>query len=53
LEERTNHRNGLQRVPMPYGIGECVFLNDIKLNEIQSAYYTLIERMVLHNEGIQ
>jgi len=41
LEERTNHRNGLQRVPMPYGIGECVFLNDIKLNEIQSAYYAL------------
>ncbi len=52
LEERTNHRNGLQRVPMPHGIGTCVFINDIKLDEIQSAYHALINRMVLQNEGI-
>lgn len=52
LEERTNHRNGLQRVPMPFGIGECAFINDIKLDEIQSAYHALINRMVLQNERI-
>lgn len=52
LEERTNHRNGLQRVPMPYGIGKCVFVNDIKLEEIQSAHHALINRMVLQNDRI-
>jgi 3-dehydroquinate synthetase len=25
LQERVYHRNGLQRVPLPHGIGDCVF----------------------------
>jgi len=37
LEERTYHRNGLQRVPLPEGLGNCTFVNDIKFDEIQSA----------------
>jgi 3-dehydroquinate synthase len=37
LEERTYHRNGLQRVPLPDGLGNCAFVNDIKFEEIQSA----------------
>lgn len=37
LAERTYHRNGLQRVPMPCGIGNCIFLNDITKEEIESA----------------
>ncbi|MDP1714214.1 MAG: sedoheptulose 7-phosphate cyclase [Anaerolineales bacterium] len=37
LEERTYHRNGLQRVPLPDGLGNCIFVNDIKFEEIQSA----------------
>lgn len=37
LMERTYHRNGLQRVPLPDGIGRCEFLNDIKPEEIQTA----------------
>lgn len=41
LTERTYHRNGLQRVPMPRGIGECVFLNDIKAGEIEFAIRNL------------
>ncbi|HXF84805.1 MAG TPA: sedoheptulose 7-phosphate cyclase [Anaerolineales bacterium] len=41
LVERTYHRNGLQRVPMPRGIGGCVFLNDIRAEEIESAVETL------------
>ena len=52
LEERIFHRNGLQRVPLPYGIGECVFVNDIKMDEIQSAYHALTNRMVLQHDRI-
>lgn len=37
LQERTYHRNGLQRVPMPLGIGNCTFVNDVNLDEIESA----------------
>lgn len=41
LTERTYHRNGLQRVPMPRGMGGCVFVNDIKMNEIELAVKNL------------
>jgi len=44
LEERTYHRNGLQRVPLPKGLGQCTFVNDIKFEEIQSACKILEER---------
>lgn len=37
LIERTYHRDGLQRVPLPNSIGRCVFVNDIKYNEIIQA----------------
>ena len=37
LQERTYHRNGLQRVPLPFGIGGCVFVNDVNVFEIESA----------------
>ncbi|GAB4492276.1 MAG: 3-dehydroquinate synthase [Anaerolineales bacterium] len=37
LLERVEHRNGYQRVPMPDGIGRCVFLNDITHQEIERA----------------
>ncbi|HTP57292.1 MAG TPA: sedoheptulose 7-phosphate cyclase, partial [Spirochaetia bacterium] len=37
VEERTFHRNGLQRVPLPAGIGDCVFVNDIRQEEICAA----------------
>lgn len=45
LEERTYHRNGLQRVPMPHSIGECEFLNDISAEEIKSAVKNLEDRI--------
>ncbi len=47
LEERTYHRNGLQRVPMPHGIGNCVFINDINANEIEENIKLLEEWMVV------
>ena len=53
LEERVCHRNGYQRVPMPDGIGGCVFLNDIELPEIESALEALINRVGLTYYGIQ
>jgi len=51
LEERTYHRNGLQRVPLPKGLGQCTFVNDIKFEEIQSACKILEERKT-NNEPI-
>lgn len=41
LEERTYHRDGLQRVPLPYGIGSCTFANNINADEIDSAVKSL------------
>ena len=34
LLDRVEHRNGFQRVPMPDGLANCVFLNDIQPQEI-------------------
>jgi len=36
LEERTYHRNGLQRVPLPESLGRCTFVNDVKFEELQA-----------------
>ncbi|AKN16280.1 sedoheptulose 7-phosphate cyclase [Mycobacterium haemophilum] len=47
LQERVYHRNGLQRVPMPQGIGSCIFLNDISYDEISNATKALEDWMVL------
>jgi len=52
LEERTYHRNGLQRVPMPCGIGGCVFLNDVNADEIESAVRLLEDWITIKNEII-
>lgn len=52
LRERTYHRNGLQRVPMPQGIGNCVFVNDITAPEIEVAAKTLENRIQTKNEVV-
>jgi len=52
LVERTFHRNGLQRVPMPNGIGNCVFLNDINAGEIESAVKNLEDWIKVKHEII-
>ncbi len=41
LQERTCHRDGLQRVPLPQGIGNCAFVNDVNPEEINSAVKAL------------
>lgn len=44
LLDRIEHRNGLQRVPVPDSIGGCVFLNDITRGEIDAAIAALDAR---------
>ncbi|MBN9565234.1 MAG: sedoheptulose 7-phosphate cyclase [Alphaproteobacteria bacterium] len=36
--ERACHRNGLQRIPLPSGIGQCIFANDITPDELNKAH---------------
>lgn len=50
LEERTYHRNGLQRIPMPNGIGRCVFLNDVSAAEIETAVRKLEDRVAVKHD---
>ncbi|MFZ1043679.1 MAG: sedoheptulose 7-phosphate cyclase [Anaerolineales bacterium] len=52
LEERTYHRNGLQRVPIPHGIGDCIFLNDICADEIESIVKSLEDWITIKHEII-
>ncbi len=43
LIERSYHRNGLQRQPLPSAIGEHIFINDIQFEEILAACYSFKE----------
>ena len=35
--ERTYHRDGYQRVPLPSPLGHCIFINDLKKEEVVKA----------------
>ena len=48
LQERVYHRNGMQRVPLPKGLGQCTFVNDIQVEELQFACNILKERKISH-----
>lgn len=52
LEERTCHRNGLQRVPLPKGLGGCVFVNDIAPDEIESGIRLLQDWVAVQDDVI-
>lgn len=39
--ERTLHRGGLQRIPLPTAIGKCTFVNDVTEEELRKACSTL------------
>lgn len=43
LADTTRHRDGLQRLPLPVGIGEGVFVNDVTETEIAEAVAELRE----------
>lgn len=49
LEERVYHRNGLQRIPLPQGIGNCTFVNDVTLAEIESAVRHIQDQVLIKN----
>jgi 3-dehydroquinate synthase len=38
LAERTRHRDGRQRVPLPVRIGECRFVNDLTPHEVSESF---------------
>jgi 2-epi-5-epi-valiolone synthase len=40
--ERTRHRGGRQRVPLPCEPGTCVFVNDVSADEVVGAHQVLI-----------
>jgi 3-dehydroquinate synthase len=44
VAERTRHRGGLQRIPMPCRIGESVFVNDLTSSEVGNAYEFLLNQ---------
>lgn len=50
LLDRTLHRDGLQRVPMPAALGRCVFLNDITRAELDAALPALCARIQSDHE---
>ncbi|WP_078844107.1 sedoheptulose 7-phosphate cyclase [Streptomyces achromogenes] len=41
LEDTVRHRDGLQRLPLPVGIGSARFVNDVVVDEIEQALATL------------
>jgi 2-epi-5-epi-valiolone synthase len=41
LVERTRHRGGQQRVPLPRELGACVFVNDVTAREVERAHAIL------------
>ncbi|MBX3699963.1 MAG: sedoheptulose 7-phosphate cyclase [Dokdonella sp.] len=45
LLDRIEHRNGLQRVPLPAGLGHCTFANDITRAELDGALRALHTRL--------
>ncbi|ODT91049.1 MAG: 2-epi-5-epi-valiolone synthase [Rhodanobacter sp. SCN 67-45] len=50
LQDRVKHRNGQQRVPMPQGMGRCIFLNDISRSDLNAALSQLPTWTAPHNE---
>ena len=52
LLDRVEHRNGWQRVPLPDGVGHCVFINDITPAEITASIESLIARTSRQHDSI-
>ncbi|MGB3740535.1 MAG: sedoheptulose 7-phosphate cyclase [Castellaniella sp.] len=51
LLDRIEHRNGQQRVPMPAGLGQCTFINDITRQELDAVLPALHNRMKENHES--
>lgn len=46
LTDTTRHRNGLQRLPVPVGIGQAVFVNDVSADELAESAFELADLAV-------
>ncbi|MEU3855364.1 sedoheptulose 7-phosphate cyclase [Streptomyces sp. NPDC029554] len=44
LADTVKHRDGWQHLPLPHGIGDAVFVNDLTQQEVEAALVTLAER---------
>jgi len=51
LADTTRHRNGLQRLPLPVGIGSAVFVNDLGPADITAALDILTSTAGLEGSG--
>lgn len=49
LEDTIRHRDGLQRLPLPVGIGDVTFVNDVTPEEIATA--VTIQRRIGSGRG--
>ncbi len=41
--ERTYHRDGYQRIPLPASLGKCTFIDDLSKNELEQACMSIGE----------
>ncbi len=46
--ERTLHRGGRQRIPIPSPLGQCVFIDDLEFDELRFAVKEVEERASLY-----
>lgn len=51
LQERSQHRGGQQRTPLPAGLGRCVFVDDLNRAELAAAYERLPGRLAAGQNG--
>ena len=52
LTETTRHRDGLQRLPLPVGIGDATFVNDVSFDELVQASRDLQSVSTLAGEAL-
>lgn len=51
LADTTRHRDGLQRLPLPVGIGKACFVNDLTAQEIAAAVAEMTNNRVSSSAG--
>lgn len=51
LIDTTRHRNGLQRLPLPTGIGQATFVNDVTASDLEAALHILAVAADVDLEG--
>lgn len=52
LSERTLHRGGRQRVPLPGPVGRCRFVDDLTRDEIARAVATFVRDVAAQPQGV-